>query len=446
MPEDRKNKNIFPKNFLWGASTSAHQVEGGNHNQWTVWELDNAARLAKTAAKRLSGWLPVYDEVKAQAQDPNNYISGEGIKHYELYKSDFELLKELNLNAFRFGIEWSRIEPEEGQWDQEAIEHYQTYIKELKKLQIEPLLNVWHWTHPVWFEQKGGFLRKRNLKYFDRFVKKVAQELTEDLNYIITINEPNIYVTYSYLSGEFPPQQKSLAKTLRVYWNLTRAHRRAYYILKHHKPSLQIGVAAQLANIQAKRPHNFFDELATKWMRYSWNWWFLRRVSKQQDFVGFNYYFTDYYKGFVRKNPDQEPTDDQELRERQLPGVQRVNPKAPISDLHWYMEPEGLYPLLIRTWAHYKKPIIVTENGVADMHDQYRRWWLEETIVAMERALSEGVDLRGYFYWSLLDNFEWANGWWPKFGLVEVDREESMKRKPRESAKWFAEKIKELSK
>jgi beta-glucosidase/6-phospho-beta-glucosidase/beta-galactosidase len=110
------------------------------------------------------------------------------------------------------------------------------------------------------------------------------------------------------------------------------------------------------------------------------------------------------------------------------------------------MEPEGLYPLVLRVWARFKKPIIITENGVADAKDEYRRWWIEESIVAMQRALSEGVDLRGYFYWSLLDNFEWADGWWPRFGLVSVDREHEMKREIRPSAKWFASVIEKLSK
>jgi beta-glucosidase len=111
----------------------------------------------------------------------------------------------------------------------------------------------------------------------------------------------------------------------------------------------------------------------------------------------------------------------------------------------WYMEPEGIYPLLLRAWAHYKKPILITENGLADMNDKNRRWWMEETIVAMEKAMSEGVKLIGYFHWSLLDNFEWTYGWWPKFGLIAVDRKNGMKRKPRPSTKWLASKIKELS-
>ncbi len=155
-------------------------------------------------------------------------------------------------------------------------------------------------------------------------------------------------------------------------------------------------------------------------MRYAWNWFFLRRIRRQQDFVGFNYYYTDYYKNWRREDP-----------------------RVPVNDLGWYMEPEGLYPLLLRAWEHYHKPIFVTENGLADMHDKHRQWWLEESMLAMERAISEGVDVRGYFHWSLLDNFEWKYGWWPKFGLVEVDRRNGMKRSIRPSALWWAEQIKQ---
>ena len=430
MPEDQQPKKIFPKNFLWGASTSSHQVEGGNHNQWTVWELAHAAELAKTAENRL-GHLPAWPDIKKEAQSPANYVSNKGVEHYKRYKADFDLVKKLNMNAFRFGIEWSRIEPEEGKWNQEAIDYYKNYIKELRQRDIEPIMNIWHWTLPVWFANKGGFLKRQNLQYFDRFMHKVAQELTEDVTYVITLNEPNVYASFGYLTkerltGAWPPAKHSLFNFLKVYWNLVKVHRKAYYTLKHAKPSLQIGIAPQLANIQAKRPHNFFDELSTQIMRYFWNWWFLHRIRKEQDFVGFNFYFTDYYQ-FTIPNP-----------------FRLEDPRMPLSDIGWYMEPEGIYPLLLRAWVHYKKPIMITENGVADMHDQYRHWWLEETIVAMERALSEGVRLIGYCHWSLLDNFEWAYGWWPKFGLVAVDRK-NMRRTVRKSAKWFAEEIKKLS-
>lgn len=424
MPEETNN-SIFPKDFLWGASTSAHQVEGDNHNQWTVWEQENAKRLAKDAEKLLEWrWqTPIWDEVRKQATSPANYISGRGIEHYKRYKSDFDLLKQLNFNAFRFSVEWSRIEPEEGQWNQETIGHYKDYIYQLKKRGVEPMLNIWHTSLPIWFATRGGFKYRKNLKYFLRFVELVAKEFTEDVKYIVTFNEPNVYTTYSYFLGLWPPQEKNVISTNRVFRNMISGHKQAYYILKKKKPSLQIGIAQQLANIQAKDPHNIPDELSTKIMRYIWNWSFLHFIRNEQDFVGINYYFTDYYDGWFK----------------------REDPKMPINDLGWYMEPEGLYPLILRAWAHYQKPIIITENGVADKHDQYRRWWIEESIVAMERAMSEGCIVKGYFHWSLLDNFEWAQGWWPKFGLVAVDREHGMKRSIRPSAKWFAGQIKKLS-
>jgi beta-glucosidase len=362
MPEEI-NKDIFPADFMWGGSTAAHQVEGNNHNQWSVWELAHAEKLASNAKKRF-GSLSIWKDIEDKATKPENYISGKGIDHYNRYKEDFKLAKDLNLNSFRFTVEWSRLEPKQGQWDEEAFEHYRQYIQELRKKGMEPVLNIFHWTMPVWFANKGGFEKKKNLEYFDHFVHKVAQELLPHVRYVITINEPNVYASFSYLTGEWPPQKKNPLLFIKVYWNLAQAHRRAYYLLKHHKPSLQIGIAAQLANIH---------------------------------------------------------------------------------DMGWYMEPEGIYPLLVRLWARYKKPIIITENGVADMHDQYRRWWLEETIVAMERALSEGIDLKGYFHWSLLDNFEWSTGWWPKFGLIAVNPQ-NMKRTVRPSAKWFAHQISKINK
>ncbi len=412
-------KRVFPKDFFWGASTASHQVEGGNLNQWSVWELAHASELAKTAENKY-GKLPIWDDVKKQAENPNNYVSGKGVEHYKRYHEDFAIVKKLNLNAFRFGIEWSRLEPEQGKWDEKEIQHYKDYIKELKKNGIEPFLNIWHWTVPIWFDELGGFTKRGNLKYFYRFVHKIAEEYVDQLHYVITLNEPNVYTTFSYLTGEWPPNQRNLLTASQVYWNLITAHKNAYKILKKNHPHLQIGIANQLANIQSKRPHNLIDVAVTKIMRTVWNWSFFRRIRKYQDFVGFNYYFSDYYKNLFK----------------------RENPLVPQNDMGWYMEPEGLYPLLIRTWAHYKKPIFITENGVADMYDQYRKWWLEESFIAMERAISEGVDVAGYFHWSLLDNFEWAYGWWPKFGLVAVDRKNDMKRQVRPSAHWYAEFIK----
>lgn len=406
--------------FFWGASTAAHQVEGGTYNQWSVWELENAKELAKTAKKRLS-WMPSWDRVQLAARNPDNYISGRGVDHFSRYREDFDLLQELNLNAFRFTIEWSRLEPEEGTWDAAAFQHYKEYIAELRQRGIEPFLNIWHWTVPVWFAEKGGFAKRSNLRYFDELVKKVRDELLADVRYVITLNEPNVYAACSYSTGEWPPQEKSQLKMFWVYWNLAHAHKRAWRIIKHKKPTIQIGVAQQLANIQPSRPGHWLDESAVKIMRYGWNWWWLNRIKHRQDFIGFNYYFTDYYEGFVRKSP-----------------------KTPLNDLGWYMEPTGILALMQRIAAHYPgKPIIITENGLADATDTHRQWWLAATMQAIETAQSQGVPITGYLHWSLLDNFEWAYGWWPEFGLVHIDRVHGMKRSIRPSARWLANYVKD---
>lgn len=416
-----KKRTLFPSDFLWGAGVSSHQVEGNTTNQWSAWELAHAKQLAKTSKKRLS-WIPSWANIEKRAQDPANYVSGRGVEHRSRYAKDFDLLSELNLNSFRFSIEWSRVQPEKDVWNVEAIEYYRQYIRELKQRGIEPILTLWHWTVPVWFEESGGFENGANLKYWDDFVGRIATEYTSEITYVLTLNEPNVYASSSYLTEQWPPGRRDPLAFLRVYCNLARAHKRAYRILKSHKKSLRVGLAANLAHIQAKRPHNLVDIVTTKILRYLWNWWFLNRVRRFQDFVGVNYYFSDYFRGF-----------------------RRANPRVPLNDLGFYMEPEGLYPLLLRVWSRYKQPILITENGVADERDGFRKWWLQETILSMERAISEGVAITGYIHWSLLDNFEWSFGWWPKFGLVAVDRKNGMKRTIRPSARWFAERVVDLS-
>ncbi len=435
----KKQTEAFPKDFLWGASTSSHQVEGGNHNQWTVWELENAADLA-AKAESLYGRLPIWSEIKAEAQDPSNYISGAGVDHYRRYEEDFDLVRQLNLNSFRFGVEWSRIEPYEGQWDEAAIAHYKNYISELKQRGIQPVINLWHWTLPVWFTKKGGFARRANVDYFLKYVERIAEELILPCKWVITINEPNSYVGMSYLEGHWPPQKYNPLDGFRVYYNLVIAHRRTYDLLKKLDPTLVVGVATQCNNNQPKRPSNLLDKAIAGAANYVWNWWYLNRIRNHQDFVGFNYYFTDFFKGIIRQNPQ---------RRNRLHKIiyrgpfkqRRHNPPGPLNDLGWYMEPSGIYKVIMKLAKKYQKPIVITENGVADRHDKYRQWWLEETISAIAKANAHDANVIGYFHWSLLDNFEWAQGWWPKFGLVAVDRANEMKRTVRPSAKWLAQQI-----
>jgi beta-glucosidase len=407
----------FPEDFLWGASTSGHQVEGANYNQWTVWELENASKMARVAADRLR-WMPDWLKFKSQAEMPENYVSGKAVDHYHLYKEDFSILERLGLNAFRFGIEWSRIEPEAGQWDQAEIDHYHNYISELQKRGIEPVLNIWHWTNPVWFENMGGFSRRENIALFERFVGKLMEEYGSMLRYVITINEPNIYISYpEWNQGvNVPPQQPRWKRLMTLFW-LVRAHKRAYSIIKRANPDIRVGAAVQMAHNRTKRD-NLLSRVAVKFSDKFGNNLFYDLTKKYTDFIGFNYYFTNYFEGFKLKNP---PT--------------------PTNDMGWYMEPEGIGDVITNLWLRYHKPVMVTENGVADSADKYRQWWLKTTMLELLKARRNGVNLIGYFHWSLLDNFEWANGWWPKFGLVSVDRENKMKRTIRPSALWWSKQL-----
>jgi len=413
---------IFPEDFLWGASTSGHQVEGGNYDQWTVWELAHAKDLAKDAEKRL-GKNTHWEKFKKEAEDPENYVSGKGVDHFHKYKDDFKILSSLNLNSFRFTIEWSRIEPEEGVWDKAAIDHYHNYLAELKKRNIEPIMTLWHWTHPVWFEEKGAFSKDGNIGYFLKFVTKVAEEFGDEVKYVLTLNEPNIYVTYPEWNGGVPvPPEYPLWQRLPMFLRLVKAHKLSYLILKKHNPDLQVSAAIQMADNKIKTP-GLLSKLAVKFADKFGNYYFYDRCKRRVDFIGFNYYFTNHFDG-----------------------LKLSNPKAPTNDLGWYMEPAGMGEVATKLWIRYHKPVMVTESGVADDKDQYRQWWLKENMLSLIRARKAGVELIGYTHWSLVDNFEWAFGWWPHFGLVAVDRENGMKRKIRPSAKWWAKQLETLKK
>lgn len=404
----------------WGASTSAHQVEGGNHNQWSVWELENASELAANSEKKFAHWLPKWKETKSQAQDPKNYVSGRAADHYNLYEKDFDLLEKLNMNAFKFSIEWSRIEPKEGEWDEVEIEHYRKYLKELKKRKIEPFVTLWHWTMPVWFAQKGGFEKRSNIKHFLAFVEKVITEFGGYFNYVCVLNEPNVYTGMSYLDGEWPPQKKNYFVAARVQKNLIKAHKKSYKIIKKIDSSIKVGAAYQV-NYVYRGDDSLISKLGSWNEETFWNYWFFNRVKLQTDFIGLNYYFADRWLGGFR--PD--------------------NPNTKVNDYGWDMQPDEIKQVILRLHAKFGKPIVITENGLADSKDEHRKWWLEETLGALDAAVDGGADIRGYLHWSLLDNFEWADGFWPRFGLVEVDYK-TMKRKVRPSAKWFGEQIKKI--
>jgi beta-glucosidase len=415
---DKKPAIQFPKKFLWGASVAAHQVEGNTHNQWSVWELENAKSKAAQAEYQF-GDLHNWSEISAQAKSPDNYISGSASDHYRRYEKDFDILQHLNMNAFRFSVEWSRIEPEEGVWNAEAIEHYKKYVRSLKKRDIEPIMTLFHFTLPVWFAGKGGFEKKSNIKYFTRFAEKIVSEIGADVRYIITINEPEVYAGESYYSGHWPPNQTSKRTLRRVLINLAHAHNQAAVLIHGMNRRYKVSVAKNTCYFYAGDDAVLSRKTSDVLQHYSDDY-FLKKVIKKCDYLGVNYYFSNRVYGYRVHNPDER-----------------------VSDLGWDMSPANIQQALERLHDKYGLPIIVTENGLADANDEHRQWWITKTLIGMQRAIEHGVKLEGYIHWSLLDNFEWDKGKWPRFGLVAVDYT-TQKRTIRPSALWFGKVIKKM--
>ena len=415
----KKSVTSFPKRFLWGASTSSHQVEGNTHNQWTVWELENAKTLAAKAEymfKDLDNW----DAIKAEAKNPANYVAGDASDHYARYEEDFQILKQLNMNAYRYSIEWSRVEPEEGAWNVEAIEHYKKYTARLRQLGIEPMVTLFHFTLPVWFSEKGGFEKRSNVKYFVRYVEKIIGELGSNVRIITTLNEPTVYAMQSYHEHHWPPALVHRKfKTWRVLSNLAAAHRQSAKVL--HKMNRRYKVTVAHNTVYYYPGDNaWLSRTSAAVMQFFSDDYFLRKVIKQCDLLGVNFYFSSRVYGYRVHSPNER-----------------------VSDLGWDLSPAHIQYALERLNRKYKLPLIVMESGLADATDEHRRWFITQQIIGMQHALKEGVDLRGYLHWSLLDNFEWAYGKWPRFGLVHVDYK-TQKRTLRPSAVWFGKIIKSL--
>ena len=385
----------FPNNFLWGAATSAHQVEGGNFNDWAEWEKGNAERLAKQARDYWKDWQ---QEMFPDMLNHKNYISGIACDHYHRFKNDFDIAKSLNQNAHRFSIEWSRIEPEEGKINQGAIEHYREVLIALKERELEPFVTLYHWTLPNWLVKKGGWLNPKASYYFDRYVKIISENLFDHVNFWITINEPNIYSFNSYFRGVWPPQKRNIFKYFKVVNNLAKAHKLAYKSLHLIDLDCRVGIAKN--DIYFK--HNPLAD-------YFWDGYFRNKIDNQRDFIGLNYYF--HRRFYEKKN-------------------------LPYSGLGWKIFPEGIYHVL-KNLKKYKKPIYITENGIGSVQDETRVKFIKDHLFWVHKAIKQGVKVKGYFYWSLIDNFEWDKGFWPKFGLVEVNYK-TLERKIRSSAYEYA--------
>ncbi|MEK7160494.1 MAG: glycoside hydrolase family 1 protein [Patescibacteria group bacterium] len=399
----------FPSGFLWGAATSSHQVEGGNTNDWTEWEQKMAKSLSQRANSK--NWPDFILKNYPNPLQPANYISGQACDHYNRFREDFDIAKSLGHNAHRFSIEWSRVEPEEGKFDEVVIEHYREVVKSLRERGLEPFVTLWHFTNPLWISKIGDWTNKKTIDYFVRYVRKMVEALTE-INFWITLNEPDdIYTFYAYCVGKYPPQEKSFIKTWLALRNLILAHKKAYRVIHQHNSSAMVSFANNTIYFESR---GVIARIIKIFANAYWNFYFLRKTLAYNDFIGCNFYHHNVLKGVMTNQ----------------------NKNVETTDVGWEILPKGIYHVL-KDLKKYNKPIYITENGLADAKDDKRTQFIEEHLKWIYKAISENVDIRGYFHWSLLDNFEWDKGFWPRFGLVEVNYQ-TLERKIRPSALAYA--------
>lgn len=376
---------------MWGVATSAHQVEGGNHNDWSEWEK-SPERIA---------------DLNRRSLNPEEYISGVACDHYHRFQEDFDIAKSLGHTAHRFSIEWSRIEPEKGEFNEKEIAHYRDVIYALRERGIEPFVTLWHWTIPLWLQNEGGVLSKKFPHFFVRYAEKIGRAFKDDVRFWITVNEPEIYALNSYLRGIWPPQRKSIFLFYKAIFRLVQAHTLGFQALKKIHPDFQMGASLNLSYFESAG--GIVNAILTWGADRIWNFHFLHHIKHNLDFIGLNYYFHNRVNYGFNKN------------ENKI-----------VSDMGWELYPEGIYHVL-DDLKKFKKPVYITENGLADAKDDKRELFIRETLKFVDHAMKEGVDVRGYFHWSLLDNFEWDKGFWPRFGLIEVDYK-TQKRHIRQSA------------
>ncbi|MFN3301524.1 MAG: glycoside hydrolase family 1 protein [Patescibacteria group bacterium] len=384
----------FPKDFLWGVAISSYQVEGNNYySDWYSWE-----KLGKIK---------------------DGSTSGLACDFYHRYQEDIDLAKNLNLNAFRLSLEWSRIEPKEGEFNEKEIAHYQKILNYLKEKKFKIFLTFWHFTLPWWLAKIGGWENKKSVFYFTRFVEKIVSQFSHLVDFWLTLNEPLIYVACSYFLGLWPPEKRNLISAFKVFLNLIKAHQKSYQIIHQFLPEAKVGIANNLVFFKPKE--KFFDKKLANFFHSFYNYIFYSLTKNTHDFIGLNYYtchrveffkFFDLIKRMTSENPE-------------------------TRTIRKEVHPEGLY-FLLKDLKKFNLPIYITENGLADSGDRRRRRFILRHLKYLWQAIQEGVDIRGYLYWSLIDNFEWREGFKPRFGLFELNYE-TLERRPRKSAYLFKE-------
>ena len=395
----------FPDGFLWGTASAAHQVEGDNRNSdW--WEFE---------------------------QQPGRIAGGDtsevACDHYHRYREDFSLLREMNQNAHRLSIEWSRIEPSEGEFDSRQIRHYRDVLGELREQGIQPMVTLHHFTSPLWFARKGGWTAAGSARAFLPFVHRVVDELGDLVTMWCTINEPNIYAANGWITGEFPPAHHGdIAAVYRVLANMRRAHELAYLAIKRRWPDAPVGLSHHKF-LFMPATSNPFDRFAASTAQLAMDRWpvapgQLRKVVEAtSDFIGIAHYWGQSV-AFDARHPQE-----QFVKRFNVPGV-------PVTDMGWCTDPTWMR-VVLNELKGLGKPVYITENGLASNDDEWRQRYLGEILSNVQLAIQDGVDVRGYFHWTNMDNFEWARGYEMHFGLIDVDRK-TMERTIKPSGRLYA--------
>jgi len=409
----------FPRGFLWGTATAAHQVEGENrNNDWWAWEEE-------------PGHI-------AQGQRSGKACDWWGGR----WREDLDRAAADGHNAHRLSVEWSRIEPTSAVWDESALQAYREIVKGALDRGLMPAVTLHHFSNPLWIAEQGGWLNPAIIPRFERYVRKVVEALRDLVGLWVTINEPNLYAILAYVMGAFPPGGKDVAKAIQAAKNLILAHAAAYHAIHEMQPSSLVGLAHHYRAFWPANPRNPLDRWAarSRWRitnnlvpraladgRFRALTWSERlpQAAGTQDYFGLNYYTVET----VAFDPRQPAS----LFSRGFfPSGSDLSPTGFIAN-----EPEGFWEAL--NWAHASRlPIFVMENGVEDGSDRLRPRYLAAHIRQVWRAVNFAWPVRGYFCWSLVDNFEWERGWTQRFGLWEVVPETQERRK-RPSADFYRE-------
>lgn len=387
--------NAVESRFLWGASTAAHQIEGGNTtSDW--WLLEQ------------SGLFP--DR------------SGDACDSYHRYDEDIRLLAQAGLGAYRFSIEWARIEPEPGIFSAEALAHYRDMIDACRRFGVTPVVTLHHFTHPLWFALGGGWLREDAVALFERYVTRVS-EILADVEWVVTINEPNILALMQELianamnraDGAVEEAESPTISMARLGGPnpdlaavLGRAHRAAVEIIRQRTVAKVGWAIAAQAFTPTEGNELVFEEVFQRWEGAFYDY------SAGDDFIGVQ----SYTSQSVDANG---PVPHPESPDNTMTG--------------WAYRPDALEINLRRIWERTMTPLLVTEHGIATADDARRIAYTTVGLQGISDAIADGVAVLGYLHWSLLDNFEWGH-WAPTFGLIAVDRE-SFVRTPKPSLAWL---------